>query len=149
MQRGNLSRRGFLAKSLGAMTAAGLPIWFANEMLVDAQEKDAKKEKTGANDRIVMGAIGAVPSYFALIYRTKTKLDDSLDVVAAHGLGGTVGALLTGVFAQKSLNGIADGLLFGNPLIGAAIGAAIPPVWCIAVVCFVQALEIVFKGQWG
>ena len=47
--------------------------------------------------------------------RAKTQLDDSLDVVAAHGVGGTVGALLTGVFAQKSLNGVADGLLFGNP----------------------------------
>jgi Amt family ammonium transporter len=35
--------------------------------------------------------------------------------VAAHGIGGTVGALLTGVFAQKGLNGLADGLLFGNP----------------------------------
>ena len=47
--------------------------------------------------------------------RAKTQLDDSLDVVAAHGVGGTVGALLTGVFAQKALNGVADGLLFGNP----------------------------------
>ena len=35
--------------------------------------------------------------------------------MAAHGVGGTVGALLTGVFAQKALNGVADGLLFGNP----------------------------------
>jgi Amt family ammonium transporter len=35
--------------------------------------------------------------------------------VAAHGVGGTVGALLTGVFAQKSLNNVADGALFGNP----------------------------------
>jgi ammonium transporter, Amt family len=60
-------------------------------------------------------ALGAVPSYFGLIIRSKTKLDDSLDVVAAHGVGGTVGALLTGVFAQKALNGTADGLLFGNP----------------------------------
>ena len=50
-----------------------------------------------------------------LIWRAKTSLDDSLDVVAAHGLGGTVGALLTGVFAQKALNGVADGALFGNP----------------------------------
>jgi Amt family ammonium transporter len=56
-----------------------------------------------------------VPSYFALIVRARTSLDDSLDVVAAHGLGGTVGALLTGVFAQKALNGVADGVLFGNP----------------------------------
>jgi ammonium transporter, Amt family len=64
---------------------------------------------------ILLGAIAAVPSYVGLIVRARTKLDDSLDVVAAHGLGGTVGALLTGVFAQKSLNGVADGLLYGNP----------------------------------
>ena len=64
---------------------------------------------------ILLGGIAAVPSYVGLIWRARTTLDDSLDVVAAHGLGGTVGALLTGVFAQKSLNGVADGLLFGNP----------------------------------
>ena len=64
---------------------------------------------------IALGAIAAVPSYLALMIRVKTTLDDSLDVVAAHGVGGTVGALLTGVFAQKSLNGLADGALFGNP----------------------------------
>ena len=69
----------------------------------------------GPMSAIALGAIAAVPSYFGLIWRAKTTLDDSLDVVAAHGLGGTVGALLTGVFAQKSLNGLADGLLFGNP----------------------------------
>ena len=64
---------------------------------------------------IALGAIAAVPSYFALVWRAKTSLDDSLDVIAAHGVGGTVGALLTGVFADKALNGVADGLLFGNP----------------------------------
>ena len=64
---------------------------------------------------IALGAIAAVPSYLGLMVRVKTSLDDSLDVVAAHGIGGTVGALLTGVFAQKSLNGVADGALFGNP----------------------------------
>ncbi|HXW06743.1 MAG TPA: ammonium transporter [Vicinamibacterales bacterium] len=64
---------------------------------------------------IALGAIAAVPSYLMLTWRAKTQLDDSLDVVAAHGVGGTVGALLTGVFAQKSLNGVADGALFGNP----------------------------------
>ena len=69
----------------------------------------------GPMSAIALGAIAAVPSYIALLVRVKTNLDDSLDVVAAHGVGGTVGALLTGVFAQKGLNGIADGLLFGNP----------------------------------
>ena len=64
---------------------------------------------------ILLGGIAAVPSYLTLQWRAKTNFDDSLDVLAAHGVGGTVGALLTGVFAQKSFNGIADGLLYGNP----------------------------------
>ena len=64
---------------------------------------------------LLLGGIAAVPSYYALVWRARTRLDDSLDVVAAHGLGGAVGALLTGVFAQQSWNGTADGLLFGNP----------------------------------
>ncbi len=69
----------------------------------------------GPMSAVAIGALAAVPSYFALLWRARTRLDDSLDVVAAHGVGGTVGALLTGVFAQKSWNGAADGLLFGNP----------------------------------
>ncbi|MGC4083495.1 MAG: ammonium transporter [Vicinamibacterales bacterium] len=69
----------------------------------------------GPMSAIALGALAAFPSYFAILWRAKTSVDDSLDVVAAHGIGGTVGALLTGVFAQKALNGVADGLLFGNP----------------------------------
>ena len=68
----------------------------------------------GPMSAIAIGGIAAVPSYFALIWRARTSLDDSLDVVAAHGLGGMVGALLTGVFAQSAISGAADGLLFGN-----------------------------------
>ena len=64
---------------------------------------------------LALGALAALPSYFALLLRARTRLDDSLDVVAAHGVGGTVGALLTGVFASKAWNGTVDGLLFGNP----------------------------------
>jgi len=78
---------------------------------------------------IILGAIAAVPSYIVMQIRAKTALDDSLDVVAAHGVGGATGALLTGVFAQRSLNGVADGLLFGNPgqvgIQATAIAAAI------------------------
>lgn len=54
---------------------------------------------------IAIGGIAAAPSYFAILWRARTRLDDSLDVVAAHGVGGTVGALLTGVLAQKSGTG--------------------------------------------
>jgi ammonium transporter, Amt family len=78
---------------------------------------------------LCLGAIAAVPSYYALLYRARTRLDDSLDVVAAHGIGGTVGALLTGVFAEKAWNGATDGLLFGNPaqlgVQAVAVGASI------------------------
>jgi Amt family ammonium transporter len=64
---------------------------------------------------VILGGIAAVPSYLALIIRAKTSLDDSLDVVAAHGVGGTVGAILTGVFADKALNTVFDGAMHGNP----------------------------------
>jgi Amt family ammonium transporter len=69
----------------------------------------------GPRAGLLVGMLATFPSYFALVYRARTRLDDSLDVVAAHGLGGTMGALLTGVFAVKGWNGVADGLLHGNP----------------------------------
>lgn len=63
---------------------------------------------------LAMGALGAVPSYFAIVWRARTRLDDSLDVLGAHGIGGMSGALLTGVFAEARWGGT-NGLLFGNP----------------------------------
>jgi Amt family ammonium transporter len=63
---------------------------------------------------LAIGAIGAVPSYFAIVWRARTRLDDSLDVLAGHGVGGMTGALLTGVFAEAKWGGT-DGLLFGHP----------------------------------
>ncbi|MBI1830809.1 MAG: Gfo/Idh/MocA family oxidoreductase [Planctomycetes bacterium] len=56
MKRGNMSRRGFLANTLGGLVAAGLPLWYAQEVAAEAQESTARQP--GANDRIVMGAIG-------------------------------------------------------------------------------------------
>jgi ammonium transporter, Amt family len=63
---------------------------------------------------MAIGTLAAVPSYFAILWRSRTALDDSLDVVAAHGVGGATGALLTGVFATAAAGGT-DGLLAGNP----------------------------------
>ncbi len=62
---------------------------------------------------LLIGGLAAFPCYFAIQWRSRTRLDDSLDVFAAHGLGGVTGALLTGVFAESAWGG-ADGLLFGN-----------------------------------
>ncbi|WP_396623388.1 ammonium transporter [Luteitalea sp.] len=78
---------------------------------------------------LLLGGLAAVPSYFAIQFRASTRLDDSLDVVAAHGVGGTVGALLTGVFADKAWSGAANGLVGGNAaqigIQAAGIGAAL------------------------
>ncbi len=62
---------------------------------------------------IALGALAALPSYFGILCRARTRLDDSLDVVAAHGLGGMTGALLTGVFAARP-GEESPGLLEGN-----------------------------------
>jgi Amt family ammonium transporter len=62
---------------------------------------------------LALGAIAAFPSYFAMVFRSRTRLDDSLDVFAGHGIGGLTGALLTGVFAEKVWGGT-DGVVGGN-----------------------------------
>jgi ammonium transporter, Amt family len=65
---------------------------------------------------LILGAVAAFPSYFIISLRSRTRIDDSLDVFAGHGIGGLTGALLTGVLAQKVWNSAgSDGLLFGNP----------------------------------
>jgi ammonium transporter, Amt family len=65
---------------------------------------------------LLLGAIATFPSYFVIVARSRTRLDDSLDVFAGHGVGGITGALLTGVFASKVWNPAGnDGLLAGNP----------------------------------
>lgn len=65
---------------------------------------------------IFIGAFTAFISNLAVYWKSKTKLDDTLDVFPCHGVGGIVGMLLTGVFATKTVNpdGV-DGLLYGNP----------------------------------
>jgi ammonium transporter, Amt family len=65
---------------------------------------------------LILGAVAAFPSYFMIQLRSRTRIDDSLDVFAGHGVGGLTGALLTGVLAQKLWNPAgSNGLLFGNP----------------------------------
>ncbi len=66
---------------------------------------------------IAIGIIAGVVTYLMLLLRSKkTTIDDTLDVWAAHGMGGVTGAILTGVFAEKAINSAGNnGLLFGNP----------------------------------
>jgi len=65
---------------------------------------------------IFIGMFAAVISNWAVYIKSKSKLDDALDVFPCHGLGGMVGMLLTGVFATKTVNPAGnDGWFYGNP----------------------------------
>ncbi|MDQ2761299.1 MAG: ammonium transporter [Actinomycetota bacterium] len=63
---------------------------------------------------MLLGAIAALPSYAFIVWRPRTRLDETLDVLAAHGLAGLTGILFIGFFAQRSWNGVANGLAFGH-----------------------------------
>ena len=64
---------------------------------------------------IAIGAITGFVCYLCLTLKTKFGFDDSLDVIAVHLVGGLVGSLLLGLFADTAINGLgADGLFFGG-----------------------------------
>ncbi len=80
---------------------------------------------------MVLGGVAAVPSYAVIVWRPRTRVDETLDVLAAHGIAGFTGILFIGFFAQKSWNGAADGLFFGDAgqLGSQAVAALAAPVY--------------------
>lgn len=65
---------------------------------------------------IFIGTVAAIISNVAVHYKSKSILDDTLDVFPCHGIGGIVGMILTGIFATKTVNaGGNNGLFYGNP----------------------------------
>ncbi|MDH4317219.1 MAG: ammonium transporter [Desulfobulbaceae bacterium] len=69
----------------------------------------------GPNSAILIGLLAGVICFLAVQSKSKLGLDDSLDVVGIHGVGGVVGTLLLGIFASTAINpGGVDGLLAGN-----------------------------------
>jgi Amt family ammonium transporter len=82
---------------------------------------------------IPIGIGAAVICYYCMIFRMKRGIDESLDVWAVHGMGGTWGALATGIFATVAVNSAgADGLLYGNPEQLLLQTAGIAAVWVFA-----------------
>jgi Amt family ammonium transporter len=70
----------------------------------------------GPLSAIIIGAVGGMLCYKACNLKARLGYDDSLDVVGVHGIGGTWGALATGLFASKAINPAGnDGLFYGNP----------------------------------
>jgi Amt family ammonium transporter len=82
---------------------------------------------------IPIGIIAAVVCYYCMLLRTRRGIDESLDVWAVHGMGGTWGVLATGIFASVAVNSAgADGLLFGNGMLVLKQLAGIATVWAFA-----------------
>ncbi|HET6997606.1 MAG TPA: ammonium transporter [Solirubrobacterales bacterium] len=63
---------------------------------------------------MVLGFLGALPCYAMIVWRPRTRVDETLDVLAAHGLAGFTGILFLGLVAQAGWNGVADGLFYGD-----------------------------------
>ena len=80
---------------------------------------------------MAVGVIVALPCYAVIMWRPRTYVDETLDVLAAHGIAGLTGILLIGLFAQADWNGIADGLFYGEAtLLGdQAMAALVAPLY--------------------
>ena len=63
---------------------------------------------------MVLGVVVAFPCYAVVALRPRTRVDETLDVLAAHGVAGITGILFIGFFAQQSWNDVADGLFYGD-----------------------------------
>ena len=84
---------------------------------------------------MLLGALAALPSYAFIVWRPRTRLDETLDVLAAHGMAGMTGILFTGFFAELAWNDKANGLLFGHAgqLGWQAIAALVAPIYAFVV----------------
>lgn len=63
---------------------------------------------------MALGFLGTFPCYFLIVYRPRTRVDETLDVLAAHGMAGFTGILAIGFVAQASWNGVSDGWFYGH-----------------------------------
>lgn len=124
---GNLATVAFVNTNTGA--ASGMIMWLILEYFLRG-----KATAVGAATGAVAGLVGITPAagfvtplgailisaitsfvcFFAISLKVKIGIDDSLDTYPVHGVGGTVGAILTGVFATKSVNALGSGLIDGN-----------------------------------
>jgi Amt family ammonium transporter len=126
--------------------AASLLVWFALDAL-----RGRKVTAVGAATAIIvgcvlitpaggfvspgwamaLGAAGALPCYAVIVWRPRTRVDETLDVLAAHGIAGFTGILFIGFFAQQNWNAISDGLLYGNAtqLKWQALAAVATPIY--------------------
>ena len=84
---------------------------------------------------MALGALAALPSYFLIVWRTRTRVDETLDVLAAHGTAGLFGIVFVGFVASEAWNGVGDGLIHGDAkqLLWQLIAAVAAPAYAFAV----------------
>ena len=85
---------------------------------------------------MVLGFLGALPCYAVVAWRPRTRVDETLDVLAAHGIAGFTGILFLGLVAQVGWNaGVADGLLYGDAgqFWSQVVAAAVTPAYAFIV----------------
>ncbi len=139
----------FVATHLGGM--AGMLMWVVMEWLSQKRATTLGAASgaiaglatitptagfVGPNSAIVIGCLAGVVCYLAVNSKSRFGLDDSLDVVGIHGVGGILGTLCLGIFASTSVNpGGVNGLLFGNPrqLAIQLLGVVVVAVYAFAV----------------
>jgi Amt family ammonium transporter len=92
---------------------------------------------------IVIGAGASLVCYFAILLKARSGLDDALDVWGVHGVGGTFGALMTGVFATTLVNpNGGNGLIYGNPSQLGVQAVAVGVVWVYTFVLTLLILKL-------
>ncbi len=97
----------------------------------------------GPVSAIVIGLVAGFVCYYAINVKTKLGYDDSLDVVGVHGVGGTWGALATGLFASKAINSAgSNGLFFGNPSLLGIQALSVLSAWVYSFVVTLILLKI-------
>jgi ammonium transporter, Amt family len=126
--------------------ACTLIAWFALDLL-----RGRKVTAIGAATAIIVGCVGitpaggfvspgwamalgflvALPSYAVIVLRPRTRVDETLDVLAAHGIAGFTGILFIGFVAQANWNGVSDGIVYGHAgqLADQAFAALAAPVY--------------------
>lgn len=81
----------------------------------------------GVGGALIIGAVAGIGCYYACRIKFIFNFDDSLDVFAVHGVGGIIGALLTGIFAAEEIGGVAGGF---NQFIAQCEGVAVTIIYC-------------------
>ena len=93
---------------------------------------------------IIIGIVAGILPYYAIQFRIKRRLDDTLDVWACHGIGSTWGVLAAGLFATTTINAAGNnGLFFGNPAQLGIQALAVVVTWIYAFVVTFVILKVI------